>query len=248
MIRFTSIALFGLLASSQGFTPTQTSRQSTILMATHEISNIMDRRTLGGIISSAAAIAAGSTLLPEASNAAVMTSQPKGGPRKFLNKEGVKTYFKGKISVKDLGISPEVLESASTVLLVTARPKNPANMPSEVLASTGGTIPSVFSTIIPRPKLDGEQIFTLTSNDITLDGKIGTKGDPYWWAEEPEWCISARVGTDRSVKTSDPSDLVGRVITSEIGQDKQSAGICLDIQLSQGGFSPGSKEEDGQTV
>jgi hypothetical protein len=249
MNQFTSIVLVSLLASSQAFAPTGTLTKSatTSLAASgnNDNNNVVDRKTFGSLFSSAAAAVAGSALLPDASNAAV-TSQPTGRPRKVLNKRGARTYFKGKITVKDASIPSEILGSSNTALILTARPKNPAKIPPEVLASTRGSIPSVFTAIIPKPTLDGKQTFTLTSNDITPEGDFGLSGDPYWWADEPEWEISARVDTDGAFNTLDPSDLVGRTITSQVGEDKaDEAIVCVD--LTKRGFF-GSRDQRLEAV
>jgi hypothetical protein len=249
MNRFTNIALLSILASSQAFAPagTTSTRPPTNLAALNDNDDnaMVDRRTFGGIFSSAAAVVAGSAILPEISNAAI-TSQPTGRPRKVLNKKGARTYFKGKITVKDAAVPSEILESTNTALILTARPKNPAKIPPEVLASTRGSIPSVFTAIIPKPTLDGKQTFTLTANDITPEGDFGLSGDPYWWADEPEWEISARVDTDGALNTLDPSDLVGRTITSQIGEDKaDEAVVCVD--LTKRGFL-GSRDQRRETV
>ena len=248
MNRFTTIALFSLLASSQAFAPAQiASQSSTQLKASQQQDDMLDRRAFGGFLSTAAAAVAGATLLPDASNAAPATAvgSPTGRPKKVLNKN-LRPYFKGKITVKDDQIPSEVLESTNRALIITARPKNPSLVPPEVLSRSRGEVPSVFTAIVPSPQLDGKQTFTLTSNDITPEGDFGLSGDPYWWGDEVEWEISARVDTDGQLNTLAPTDLVGRTITSQIGEDKgDEAIVCVD--LTKRGFY-GSRKERRQNV
>jgi hypothetical protein len=126
------------------------------------------------------------------------------------------------------------------------RPKNPSLVPPEILAKTRGEVPSVFTAIVPKPLLDGKQTFKLTSNDITPEGDFGLSADPYWWGDEMEWEISARVNTNGQLNTLAPTDLVGRTITSKIGEDKgNEAAMCIDL-TKQGFF--GSRQQSRQSV
>ena len=246
MNRFTTLALYSLLASSQAFAPAPTSSQSYTQLKASQQDDMLDRRAFGGFLSTAAAAVAGATLLPDASNAVDnAVGAPTSRPRNVLNKN-LRTYFKGKITVKDDQIPSEVLESTNRALIVTARPKNPSLVPPEVLSRSRGEVPSVFTAIVPSPKLDGKQTFTLTSNDITPEGDFGLSGSPYWWGDEVEWEISARVDTDGQLNTLAPTDLVGRTITSQIGEDKgDEAIVCVD--LTKRGFY-GSRKERRQNV
>ncbi|KAL3921673.1 MAG: hypothetical protein SGILL_002623 [Bacillariaceae sp.] len=234
------------MTSSRAFAPVQTVSPSstTALMASREGEEVVDRRGFGGLLSTAAAAMAGATILPDASDAADSVSSPTVRPQKALIKNA-RTYFKGKVTVKDSQISSELLESSDRALILTARPKNPARVPPEVLSSTRGESPSVFTAIVPKPLLDGKQTFALTSNDITPEGDFGLSGDAYWWADEPEWEISARVDTDGNLNTLAPTDLVGRTITSQIGEDKAETDVCVD--LNQRGYF-GSRKERRQSA
>jgi len=225
MTKFYCIALLGLLAAStQAFTAPQqapSKMSQTSLMASQEdgANDSMKRRTFGRAI----AFAIGSTLVSDVAKAV----PPTGRPRRELGDNRV--FFKGKVEVKNDEISPEVQKAKNKALILTARPKNAANLPPEIAAASRGSVPAVFTVVIPSPK-SFPQSFQLTSRDITPEGDFGSSGDPYWWADEPEWEISARVDTDGSLRTRDRSDLVGRTTTSQIGENKPEADLCITVQ------------------
>jgi hypothetical protein len=231
MKRFSAITLFGLLTSLQAFAlvPIVSQSTKTSLKASLQDDSMIDRRAFGSFLSSAAAVFAGSAILPETSNTLPTGAAPTGRTRKILDRN-LRTYFKGKITIKDNQIPSEVLESTNRALIVTARPKNPSLVPQEILAKTQGEVPSAFTAIVPKPQLDGKQMLKLTSNNITPEGDFGLSADLYWWGDEVEWEISARVDTDGQLNTLAPTDLVGRTITSQIGEDKgNEVVVCIDL-------------------
>jgi hypothetical protein len=236
MTRITSIALFSLMTTAaQAFCPRTFERTSvSTMMASispveeqesdkREGGGLLDRRIFGKAIASSATAMVGSTLLPDWASAV----PPTGRPKTVLGDDRV--YFKGRVTLQNEDIPAEIRKANNKALILTARPKNMANVPPEVNAAGRGSVPAVFTAIIPNPQ-SFPQTFQLTSNDLTPEGDFGLSGDPYWWADEPEWEISARVDTDGSISTLDPTDLVGRTFTSQVGEDKPEAEVCVAVQ------------------
>lgn len=141
-------------------------------------------------------------------------------------KKNAKTYFKGKITVQD---GEMAALGDYKAIFISARPKNPTSIPPEVVASARGGVPAVFFAAILNPKFPAE--FSMTENDITPEGDFGLTSDPYWWAEDTEWEISARVDYDGAVRTLDANDsLVGRTITAQPGEGSPDTEVCVVVK------------------
>mmetsp|Transcript_15588 Transcript_15588/g.29010 ORF Transcript_15588/g.29010 Transcript_15588/m.29010 type:complete len:260 (-) Transcript_15588:208-987(-) len=259
MTKFTAITtVLALLASTstQAFVPTfgvgnaKSSMTSTAVASQSDGANdenVVDRRAFGKAMASVTAAVAASSLLPGQEASALPGQEasgvlPTGRPKKVLGDNRV--YFKGKVTLRDDNIPPAVQNAAKKALILTAKPKNAENVPPEVIRAGRGSVPAVFTAIIPQPDTFPQK-FTLTSNDITPEGDFGLDGDAYWWADEPEWEISARVDTDGSLRTASSNDLVGRTITSQIGEDKPEQEVCVAVQ--ERGFL-GSRFQTKQNV
>lgn len=237
MTKFTSIAIAMALtlASAQAFAPTAQSQgaQSTKTTITttamaaepSDSEGAVDRRMFGRAVFSTSAAVLTSALLSGQEEAQALP--PTGRPKKALGDNRV--FFKGRVTLREQDIPPALQAAKERALIVTARPKNVANVPPEVIRAGRGQIPAVFTAIIPKPSTFPVK-FQLTSNDITPEGDFGLDGSPYWWADEPEWELSARVDTDGVLRTASPEDLVGRTITSQIGEDKAEQDVCVEVQ------------------
>lgn len=187
-------------------------------------SPLQDRRS---VLSSVAAIglASASGLAAPLAIPAAQSDRKSDKPRK---------YFKGKITLKDDEATKQAVLGNYKAIFVSARPKNPASIPPEVVRSAGaGGVPAVFFAAIPNPSNFPVE-FKLTENDITPEGDFGLTSDPYWWSEDAEWEISVRADTDGVVRTLDGSDLVGRTITSQPGETAPDTEVC--IALKERGF------------
>jgi hypothetical protein len=238
MTKFTiTVTLLALLASTtdtQAFVPTGTGKPltstTTMTLASSKLdendgqSLVFDRRSFGNAMASTAVAVLFSSLF---SGQKAQALPPTGRPRNVLG--GNRVYFQGKVTLRDDDLPPAVANAAQKALILTARPKNAANVPPEVIRAGRGSVPAVFTAIIPQPTTF-PQTFTLTSNDITPEGDFGLDGEAYWWADEPEWEISARVDTDGSLRTASPDDLVGRTVTSQVGEDQPEQEVCVAVQ------------------
>lgn len=226
-----SIFITSLLCiTSQGFAPSYPSTQHGAVLLQQQTSPseeapineengvTQDRRSMVSSMATiglASVFGASGLMDPPSVQAAV--SSPKKKPR---------TYFKGKVVIKgDDGASNNDYKA----VYVSARPKNPVSIPPEVQRSARGGVPAVFFAAIPNPKSFPVD-FTLTENDITPEGDFGLTSDPYWWAEDVEWEISARVDSDGAVRTLDAEDLVGRTVTSEPGETSPDTKIVVSVK------------------
>jgi len=211
-----------------------------------------DRRTaLSSITTTAAAVvslAAVPGFMTPTSAQAVADASSSSSPAKKrkATKKKPRVYFKGAITLKDGAEVPPIVGIGSyKALFVSARPKNPTNMPPEVARAARGGVPAVFFAIVPNPKLPG-QSFVLTESDITSEGDFGLTSDPYWWAEETEWEISVRVDTDGAVRTFDRDDLVGRTITNQVGESSPDTNVIVAV-AERGFFGSYFETNKGKT-
>lgn len=179
------------------------------------VAALQDRRAALGSMA-AAAFGVATSILPGEAAKAVTTPKKKKRPR---------VYFKGKVAIKE-GESVEM--GTQQALFISARPKNPTSIPPEVVRSARGGVPAVFFAVVQNPSFPAR--FELTENDITPEGDFGLTSDPYWWAEESEWEISARVDSDGIVRTLDATDLVGRTLTSQTGEGSPDADVTVSVK------------------
>jgi hypothetical protein len=246
MTKFTIIVtLLALLASTdtQAFVPTGTGKPLTSTTTSMTLASskmdenngqnlVVDRRSFGNVMASAATVPVFVSSLFSGQKAQALP--PTGRPRNVLGGNN-RVYFQGKVTLRDDDLPPAVANAAQTALILTARPKNAANVPPDVIRAGRGSVPVVFTAILPQPTTF-PQTFTLTSNDITPEGDFGSDGEAYWWADEPEWEIVARVDTDGSLRTASPDDLVGRTVTSQVGEDQPEQEVCVAVQQERGSF------------
>ena len=158
-----------------------------------------------------------------ASASLVQSPEAQAAPKKS---KSPRTYFQGKVTIQDSDLPPEI--GGYKTILISARPKNPTSIPPEVVRSARGGVPAVFFAVVTNPTFPAK--FKLTENDITPEGDFGLSSDPYWWAEEAEWEISARVDKDGAIRTLDPEDLVGRTITSQPGATTSDTDVCVAVK------------------
>ena len=229
---FSLYMLTSLLSSSctvSGFAPTaRSATKSNIIVqqssktgddAIEGDASLQDRRSaLSSVVGMGLSMAGLATMKSSPAEAAVSTKKKATAPR---------TYFKGKITLKDDEATKAVLGNYKA-LFVSARPKNPATIPPEVVRSARGGVPAVFFAVIPNPTFPAQ--FTLTENDITPEGDFGLTSDPYWWSEDAEWEISVRADSDGVVRTLDSADLVGRSVTSQSGEGSPDADVCIAVK------------------
>ncbi len=220
-----SIALFTMMSvhTNAFVSSIRNNRLSPAMMELQSFSNqagpenaLLGRRFFGqGVVSSAAAL----ILMPDLAVAISSTGTVKD------ELEGGRVYFKGKVKLRSNIISAKNAKS----LIVSARPKNPTNVPTEILASGQGDIPAVFTAILPKPD-SFPFSFQLTSGDLTPEGKFGLLEDSYWWAEDTEWEISACVDMDDTFQTGARNGLIGRAYTVQMGENKSEQDVTVVVQ------------------
>jgi len=225
LIQVTLLAALGICYQTQGFAPS--SFKKLVTSNTGLQSSSQDHQP--GDLEPMVQQDRRSSLLSMAALGLAMTTTPlmaEAAPsKKGRSKTKPRTYFKGKITIKD---GTEYVMGDYKAIFISARPKNPATIPPEVVASARGGVPAVFFAVVKDPKFPAK--FELTENDITPEGDFGLTSDPYWWAEDSEWEISARVDTDGVIRTLDPGDLVGRTITSQPGDASPDTEVCVAVK------------------
>jgi hypothetical protein len=109
----------------------------------------------------------------------------------------------------------------TSALYITARPNSADNVPRAILDGSRGKPPPVLIARIPNVT-QFPFTMTLTSNDVTVEGSSNNENDTatssYWWQGTP-LVVSARLDSDGVAATRDPSDLVGRSISSTAGNN-----------------------------
>jgi hypothetical protein len=101
----------------------------------------------------------------------------------------------------------------TSALYITARPNSADNVPRAILDGSRGKPPPVLIARIPNV-CQFPFTTTLTSKDVTVEGSSNEGANSsYWWRGTP-LVVSARLDSDGVAATRDPSDLVGRSISS----------------------------------
>ena len=153
-------------------------------------------------------------------------------------------FLKGTILLPD-GYTVPAEAVATAAIYVTVRPDRPDNVPAAILSGTRGKPPPVLVARFPWKDHDAskEFSFTLTSNDVTVEGAaaaVNNDGD-FWWKNDP-LVISARLDTDGVAATRSPEDLVGRSVISSIAATttKDSVQVSLTGRGAFGKFVTGA--------
>ena len=159
---------------------------------------------------------------------------PKILPAQAAAEEMPVQFLKGTILLPD-GYTLPADAVATAAIYVTARPDRPDNVPAAILSGTRGKPPPVLVARFPWKDHDAskEFSFTLTSNDVTVEGAaaaVNNDGD-FWWKNDP-LVISARLDTDGVAATRSPEDLVGRSVISSIATTTKDSDSSVQVSLT----------------
>ncbi|QDZ25514.1 hypothetical protein HOP50_17g80560 [Chloropicon primus] len=149
-----------------------------------------------------------------------------------------KTFLAGRIFLPP-GYDDDAITTTTTTspaVYVTARPSKASSVPRAILDGSNGKAPPCLASRIPIevPRL-GDAFpleFSLSSQDLTMEGAQGNAEQGSYWFQDEDLVVSVRYDTDGIAATRDANDLVGR---AEYRRDKEASGPVV-VQLQGRGF------------